>query len=421
MIDEVSDTLGWDRKHTIKALNGKVSLGELARKRGSKPIYTEEEKQVIVGIWRQSEQPCGKLLKPTLPLWLGSYEKHHGKLPEETRRKILQCSPRQLDRITAPHKFAGSGRHGRSTGRTSHRLKTTVTIRCGPWEVDRPGWLEADTVSHGGGSSSGEFLWSLTLTDIHTGWTELAALWGNSGREVCVGLRRIQARLPFEILGIDCDNGSEFLNTTVEAYLKNQARPPHWTRSRAYKKNDQAHVEQKNFTHVRQLLGYDRFDDLRLIELVNDLYETAWLPLRNHFTPAMKLVEKKREGSKVSKTYDTPQTPCDRMLQCGRVSEKTKQELRSQRSALDPMTLSALIETKLRTIHQILGETAARRAEEWGRAGGCPTPPPAAGAGLDGVPAPVAPAPFTSTPSKPVKPLAKRTTKTQKTTQARVS
>lgn len=180
-------------------------------------------------------------------------------------------------------------------------------------------------------------------------------------------------------------------------------------------------MEQKNFTHVRQLLGYDRFDDLRLIELVNDLYETAWLPLRNHFTPAMKLVEKKREGSKFSKTYDTPQTPCDRMLQCGRVSEKTKQELRSQRSALDPMTLSALIETKLRTIHQILGETAARRAEEWGRAGGCPTPPPAAGAGLDGVPAPVAPAPFTSTPSKPVKPLAKRTTKTQKTTQARVS
>jgi len=422
MIDEVSDTLGWDRKHTIKALNGKVSLGEQAQKRGSKPIYTEEEKQVIVEIWKRSEQPCGKLLKPTLPLWLDSYEKHHAKLTEETRAKIQQCSPRQLDRITAPHKLTGSGRHGRRTGRTSHRLKTTVTVRCGPWEVDRPGWLEADTVSHGGGSSSGEFLWSLTLTDIHTGWTELAALWGNSGREVCVGLRRIQARLPFEILGIDCDNGSEFLNTTVEAYLKNQARPPHWTRSRAYKKNDQAHVEQKNFTHVRQLLGYDRFDDLRLIELVNDLYETAWLPLRNHFTPAMKLVKKKRDGSKVSKTYDTPQTPCDRMLHCPHVSEATKQNLRSQRATLDPLTLSAQIETKLQTIHEILGEISARRAEEWSRAEEQPTQaPPAADTGLGEAPAPVAPAPYASTPPQPVKPLAKQPIKPQKTTQARVS
>ena len=134
MIDEVSDTLGWARKHASTQAR---------------------------------------------------------KLPAETRRKVLQYSPCQLDRITAPHELSDKGRYGRSTGRASHRLKHTIAVRCGPWEVDRPGWLEADTVSQGGGSSSGEFMWSLTLTDIHSGWTELAGLWGNSGREVCGGLRRI--------------------------------------------------------------------------------------------------------------------------------------------------------------------------------------------------------------------------------------
>ncbi len=422
MIDEVSDALGWERKHTIKALNGKVSLGQGVRKRGSKATYTEEEKAVIVELWKRSEQPCGKRLKPTIPLWLGSYEHHHGKLSEQTRAKVLQCSPRQLDRITAPHKLDGAGRYGRSCGRTSHRLKSTIAVRCGPWEVDRPGWLEVDTVSHGGGSSSGEFMWSLTLTDIHTGWTELAGLWGSSGREVCVGLRRIEARMPFEMLGFDCDNGSEFLNTTVENYLLNPARPPKWTRSRAYKKNDQAHVEQKNFTHVRQLLGYGRFDDLQLVEMVNDLYETAWLPMRNLFIPAMKLVEKKRIGSKVHKTYDSPQTPCDRLQACDHVSEKTKQALMSERAALDPLILSTLIETKLRAIQQIVEEIEERRAEERSRAGEAKTPPPpAAAAGAGCVAALVAIAPVASTPPAPAETLAKSTINRQKTNQVRVS
>jgi hypothetical protein len=422
MIDEVSDTLGWDRKHTIKALNGNVSLGENARKRGSKPLYTEQEKQVILEIWKRSEQPCGKRLKPTLALWLDSHERRHGKLPAETRSKILQCSSRQLDRITAPHKLGDAGRHGRSTGRTSHRLKSTIAVRCGPWEVDRPGWIEADTVSHGGGSSSGEFMWSLTLTDIHTGWTELAGLWGNSGREVCVGLRRIEARLPFQMLGFDCDNGSEFLNTVIENYLLNQGRPPTWTRSRAYKKNDQAHVEQKNFTHVRQLLGYGRFDDLELVTMVNDLYASAWLPLRNYFTPAMKLVEKKRSGSKVSKTYDSPQTPCDRLLECEHVSAEIKQSLRDKRAQLDPLTLAAHIEKKLRAIHKIIEKIEERRAEERWRAGECDRDiPPAAPAGAGCVAALVAIAPAASTPPAPAEILAKPPIKTDKTNQLRVS
>ena len=224
------------------------------------------------------------------------------------------------------------------------------------------------------------------------------------------------------MLGFDCDNGSEFLNTAVENHLLGQGRPPKWTRSRAYKKNDQAHVEQKNFTHVRQLLGYGRFDDLQLVELVNDLYENAWLPLRNLFTPSMKLIKKKRIGSKVSKTYDSPQTPCDRLLACPQVSEGTKQKLRAKRAEFDPLALSDLIERKLKVIQEIIGEIEERRAEERWRAGEiAEVIPGVAPAGGGCVTALVAIAPAASTSPPPAEPIAKTTTKSHKTTQQRVS
>ena len=164
-IDEVGDVFGWERKHTIKALNGQVSLGSRANKRGSKRRYGVAEVEVIVAIWKLAEQPCGVRFKATLPEWLVSYQKHYGKLAKAFRDRIIGYSARTLDRITEPSRATGGGgRLGRKTGRTTHRLKTLVPVQCGPQEVDRPGWLEADTVSHGGGSSSGEFLWSLTLT-----------------------------------------------------------------------------------------------------------------------------------------------------------------------------------------------------------------------------------------------------------------
>ncbi len=398
MIDEVSDTLGWERKHTIKALNGKVSLGRKAGKRGSKPSYGEEERAVIVAIWKSSEQPCGVRLKETLPLWLESHEARHGRLDAECRARILGYSPRTLERITAPHRSGGVGRKGRRTGRASNRIKQFVPVRCGPQEFEEPGWLEADTVSHGGGSSGGAFLWSLTLTDFHSGWTELAALWGNSAGEVRAGLERIEKRLPFAMLGFDCDNGGEFLNEVVEAYLLRRGRGIEWTRSRAYKKNDQAHVEQKNFTHVRQLLGYGRFGDLELRGMVEELYERAWLPLRNYFTPVMKLVGKQRVGGKVRKKYDKPATPGDRLLACAKVDEETKRQLRAARARLDPLELAQDIEARLERIFAIVERIEEDRQDEIQRAA---DHPPGGTVGADCVAAAVAPAPFASTPSAP--------------------
>ena len=418
MIDEVSDALGWDRKHTIKALNGKVALGKQAKRRGSKPSHGEEERAVIVAIWKASEQPCGVRLKATLPLWLESYEARHGRIGPRRRASILGYSARTLERITAPHRSAGSGRSGRRTGRSSNRIKQFVPVRCGPQEFDEPGWLEADTVSHGGGSSSGAFLWSLTLTDFHSGWTELAALWGNSGGEVRAGLERVEKRLPFAMLGFDCDNGSEFLNEIVEAYLLDRGRGIEWTRSRAYKKNDQAHVEQKNFTHVRQLLGYGRFGDLELRGLVNELYERAWLPLRNCFTPVMKLVEKQRIGGKVRKKYDNPATPCDRLLACAKVDGETKRRLRAARSALDPLALAEDVEVRLREIFAIVERFEEDRWDEIQRAA---VHPPGGPAGADCVTAAVAIAPFASTPSAPAGTLPKSPPNHQNQTKRRVS
>lgn len=421
MIDEVSDTLGWNRKHTIKALNGKVSMGSKAKKRGSKPSYGEEEVKIIVMIWKRSEQPCGVRLKQTLPLWLESYQAHHGKITPCVAQKVLGYSPRTLERITAPHRVSGSGRRGRKTGRTSNRIKQFVPIRCGPQAFDEPGWMEADTVSHGGGSSSGWFLWSLTLTDFHSGWTEVSALWGNSGGEVRGGLERIEKRLPFAMLGFDCDNGSEFLNEVMEDYLLRKKRNIQWTRSRAYKKNDQAHVEQKNFTHVRQLLGYGRFGDLTLKQQVEDLYAKAWLPLRNYFTPVMKLVKKQRHGSKISRFYDSPATPCDRLLVCAKVSEEAKAKLRATRRGLDPMELAADVERRLGEIFEIVERIEEERAEmlawaeekdEIGKNGGaCP----------QGVSASVAIAPCAYTPCGHAGKLAKVANKEEKTINRRVS
>jgi len=419
MIDEVCDTLGWDRKHAIKALNGKVTLGSKAKKRGSKPTHGEKEQAIIASIWRSSEQPCGIRLKETLPLWISSYESRHGAIDEVIRTRILGYSARTLDRITFPHRASGEGgRKGRKTGRASNRIKKFVPIRCGPQEFDEPGWMEADTVSHGGGSSSGAFLWSLTLTDFHSGWTELAALWGNSGREVRAGLVRIESRMPFPMLGFDCDNGSEFLNETLEAYLLKRKRSIEWTRSRAYKKNDQAHVEQKNFTHVRQLLGYGRFGDLDLKIMVDELYEKAWLPMRNYFTPVMKLIKKERVGGKVRKKYDKPATPCDRLLACPKVSEAVKDGLRETRSQFDPMDLAEEVERRLAEIFNIVERIEEERWEEMDRAGELHG---TASVGLDSVAASVATAPSASTTSNPTEKLVKSPQNKHKTNNRRVS
>ena len=213
-----------------------------------------------------------------------------------------------------------------------------------------PGFLEADTVAHCGNSLAGEFVYTVTLTDIYSGWTENRACWTKKAKEVLKQVRRIEANLPFFITGFACDNGSEFLNEDFYKYFSKRQAPIHFVRRRPYQKNDNCYVEQKNYTHVRKLLGYDRLEDKHLIGLINDIYKNYFNPLRNYFIATQKLESKQRIGSKIKKKYDKPQTPCDRLLDCSYVSEDSKRRLRQERESLNPIVLNAELKKKLKKL-----------------------------------------------------------------------
>jgi hypothetical protein len=201
----------------------------------------------------------------------------------------------------------------------------------------------------------------VTYTDIHTGWTALRAVWNKGAQGIVAATSEVESALPFEILGFDCDNGSEFLNWHLVRYFQERPKTVGFTRSRPYHKDDNGHVEQKNWTHVRQLLGYDRFGDPELLPLVNALYRDHWEPLHNYFCPAAKLKSKERHGAKVSRRHDKPTTPCDRLLACEHISAEVKRRLRHTRAQLNPFALARRVEEALGVI---LRRVAASQAGE---------------------------------------------------------
>jgi len=233
-------------------------------------------------------------------------------------------------------------------------LRNQIPVRTDNWDINQPGYMEADTVAHCGNSLAGDFVWSLTMTDIQTSWTENRAVWNKGSAGVLEQIKNIEKSLPFEILGYDCDNGSEFLNHHLIRYFVNRDKAVQFTRSRAYRKNDNAHVEQKNWTHVRHLFGYDRFDRPELVEMMNDLYRNEWSQYQNHFCPVMKLVEKTRINSRYHRRYDKPMTPYYRLMGSGILSEETKNRLREERRGLNPFALKRAIEKKLKKILRLV-------------------------------------------------------------------
>ena len=234
-----------------------------------------------------------------------------------------------------------------------HGLEGQIPIRTNFREVDGPGTFEADTVAHCGTSMAGEFLWTLTLTDIHTGWTETRAVWNKNPRQIVSRLRDVEERLPFAVVAFDTDNGGEFINHTLVRYFHNRADRVHFTRSRPYHKNDQAHVEQKQFTHVRQLLGYGRLDDPRHVEMINDLCRNEWCTLQNFFLPNVQLLSKSRDGARLIRRHSQPCTPYQRLLNSPKIAEESKEKLRRRYAGLDPFQLHEAIETQLRAISNL--------------------------------------------------------------------
>lgn len=348
ILDEYCSVCGYQRKYAIRKLN-QVTSSQPRKKPGRPSRYEQPELiKALREIWFATDQMCGKRLVAALPEWLPHYEKIHPALAADVKERMLSASAATLDRLLKPHRVAGG--KGLSGTKPGTLLKNQIPVRSGVWDVSVPGFMEADTVAHCGRSLAGDFVWSLTLTDILTGWTECRATWNKGSTGVVKQIKAIEQALPFPLLGFDCDNGSEFLNYHLLRYFTDHPGQPQFTRSRPYKKNDNAHVEQKNWTHVRHLFGYDRLEDVCLVEAMNDLYANEWSLLQNHFRPTMKLKEKQRIGGRYQKKYEKPETPYARVMASEAIEATVKKTLKAQHEQLSPFELKATIEAKLKAI-----------------------------------------------------------------------
>lgn len=346
ILDEFCRVCGHHRKHAIRLLN---QDGRRKKKRPGRPSkFGAEEIQVLEDIWLNADRPCSSRLVGIIPIWLPHYEKRHGHLEATTRQTLLNAKARTLDRILSPARKK-HGSRGLSGTRPGQYLKNSIPIKISHADVHEPGYIQADTVAHCGGSLEGEFVWSLTFTDIESGWTRNAAVWNKGERGVHQQLQRMEQTSPFAIKGFHSDNGGEFINWHLESYYRDRENPVEMTRGRPGAKNDNPHVEQKNYTHVRLLLGWRRIENPALIKDINEMYEAANL-LTNFFCANRHLVHKERRGSRYYKRYDHATTPADRLLQSGCLNEAEKTHLTELRCNLDPYKLRKLIDAKQRYI-----------------------------------------------------------------------
>ena len=346
----------YHRKHAIRLLNQR-KRGP-GKRPGRKPVYRSPELlTALKRIWLVTDQMCSKRLVAAIPLWLPFYEKAYEKLSGETINQLLSISAATIDRLLASTR-AKARLKGLCATKPGSLLRNQIPIRTHNWDITQPGFMEADTVAHCGNSLAGNFIWSLTLTDIHTGWTECRATWNNGSTGVIQQVKNIEDCIAFELKGFDCDNGSEFLNHHLLRYFTDHKPKIKFTRSRPYKKNDNAHVEQKNWSYVRQLLGYDRLDNPKLVELINNLYSNQWSMLQNHFCPTLKLLQKKRINSKYYKKYETPKTPYQRLIESPYLSTENKKTLENLHQSLDPFKLKHQIDRQLKAIFKLVKVTS---------------------------------------------------------------
>ena len=350
LIDEAVCLLGYHRKAAIRALNGTVS-SRLSIVTGRPREYEAKELlPVLRKIWRAADYPCGRRLTAMLPDWVAGYEEYEKSVPARIKEPLLQASARTLDRLLQPLR---AQRRRPSLTRPGSLLRQQIPIRGSLWEEGKAGWLEVDTVALCGGSVAGDFIWMVDAVDYVTAWVSVRAMW-NRGQESTLGaLQDLERRLPFALLGLDSDNGGEFLNHHVLRWLQKRPRPVYMTRSRPYKKDDNAHVEQKNWTHIRQWFGYERYDNAEAVEPMNELVRGPYSQLLNCFHANLKLERTERKDGRVKRVYEKARTPLARVLECVEVCGKTKERLRQQKKKLNPFALKAEVERRLKEIESL--------------------------------------------------------------------
>ncbi len=340
ILDEFVAATGYARKYAIRLLSHPVAP-KLTIERPRPPHYGPEVQEALHLAWTAANHICAKRLIPFLPTLVESLERHgHLQLSEECRAQLLTMSPATADRILRPART--HERRSIATTRSGTLLKQQIPVRTfQQWNEATPGFMEADLVAHCGPSAEGPFLYTLTLTDIATGWTECLPLLGRNQEAVVAALKRARQLLPFPLLGLDTDNGVEFINMELLAYC--EAEQLTFTRGRPQKSNDQCYVEQKNGNVVRQVVGYDRFVGELAYRQLAELYRALRVYV-NCFQPSMKLQTKERDGTKVRRTYDQAQTPMHRLLASGVLPPNKQQELLRISEALDPLRLLTQLE-----------------------------------------------------------------------------
>lgn len=357
ILDEFCAIFELKRNYAIRLMNRGYKRKRRATGRASR-YKTAEFLALLKKLWWLSEWQCGKLLKYSLPRLLASHERRHGRVrSEDARSKVLSISAATIDRVLEPYR--GQRRKGKSLTKPGSIIRNQIPISTEVWDTTIPGFVEADTVAHCGESGKGPFVSTLTVTDIATHWTENRAVWTKGAEGVVAAINEIKNCVPFEIKGFDCDNGSEFLNDHLIRYLKGEKIT--LTRSRPYKKNDNAHVEQKNWTHARQLLGYARLDNPELVPLINDLYANEWSLWKNYLVPSRKLKEKIRIGSKIVRKMHPPATAFDRVMASEHITDETKRKLKIINDSLDYYDLRERIIQKSKRI----SELAKTSFQEW--------------------------------------------------------
>lgn len=352
ILNEFIAATGYHRKYAIRVLKRGPRPRGLRKKSGRQKVYQGEVVEVLKQIWEILGQICSKRLKPFLPEIVDVLERcKEIEMTPETKTLLLKMSCSTIDRCLRPVRFENKKR-GLSTTKPGTLLKNAIPIRTfTDWDDTIPGFVEIDLVAHCGETTAGQYLNTLTVTDIATGWTECLAILYRSQEMVSQAIIKLRQRLPFPLLGIDSDNGSEFINHTLFRYCEDEEIT--FTRCRPYKKNDQAHVEQKNWSVVRRLIGYDRFETEEELILLRTIYDD-WRLFVNFFQPVLKLVAKERVGSKVKKKYDIASTPYRRVLASNLVSVEDKARLMSIYYQLNPVTLRMQIDDNIAILWKLI-------------------------------------------------------------------
>jgi transposase InsO family protein len=351
MLDEFCANTGYHRKHALRLLNGPPPSGERRRPAhpARRPTYGQALVSVLKAIWKAAGYPWSVRLNALIPLWMPWVRKHYHLSPE-VERQLLAISARQIDRRLRPYKGAARRRLYGAT-RPGRLLKHHIPLRVDRWDARAPGFTEVDLVAHSGNSGEGEFAYTLNVTDVYSGWTESRAVLGRGQTGVVAALEEIAQALPFRLLGIDTDNGSEFLNWHVGRWCAR--RQIQFTRGRPYKKDDNAHIEQKNWTHVRKLMGWERYDTTQAVEAMNDLYRHELRLGMNVFQPSVKLIRKVRVGARLRRVYEAAQTPLARVQASGEGEPEALTRLKAEQVDRDPFELHRRIEEKLGAIYEL--------------------------------------------------------------------